>query len=93
MIPHSVGKCHEVTKGTGARQAGAQRTLGEGEKSFTINPPFKLQIIGLNGMVKTIPYVWCWRGRGVKTKAYAQSMASLDETPRVSRENDILPYS
>jgi hypothetical protein len=63
MIPHSVGKCHEVTKGTGARQAGAQLTLGEGEKSFTINPPFKLQFIayfpdaGLNGMVKTIPYV------------------------------------
>ena len=53
---------------------------------------FKLQIIGLNGMVKTIPYVWCWCGRGVKTKAYAQSMASLDQTPRVSRENDILPY-
>ena len=26
-IPHSVGKCHGVTKGTGARQAGDQRTL------------------------------------------------------------------
>jgi len=33
MIPHSVGKCHEVTKGTGARQAGDQRTLVEGESS------------------------------------------------------------
>ena len=31
MIPHSVGKCHEVTKGTGARQAG-DHEVGEGEK-------------------------------------------------------------
>ena len=46
MIPHIVGKCHEVTKGTGTRWVCRGVTVTEGEKKETLKislPQFRLR--------------------------------------------------